>query len=300
MTLARPAHADPTEDEIRDARALFTSAEHDEDGERWQDALDKLHRIAQVKLTAGIHYHLALCEEHLGRLASALADYIAAKDEATQSDAQDVLRLVGPQLAALTPRVPHLTFQADPSAPNTAVTLDGVAVTDRLDVRVPVDPGLHRVEASAPGRITSSVTVEVHEGDATVFRLSLQPLAATESSLRTAAGSDVLTHPTHAPIAAILATAGAAALIGIGVGAYLEAGGAHQDAVRECPGMTSCPSLIATVRAWDWTALGAWGAAGSAVTLATLLWTQHGPSPAPTHGARVLLGPGSVGVAGSF
>src|SRR5579862_3777580 len=156
MHLAGLAHAAPTDDEVRAARDLFVQALQDEDAERWEDALDKLSRIAKVKLTAGISYHVALCQEHLGHLATALASYQAAQEEATRTDAQDVLRLVGPQLEALTPRVPHLSLQIEPGLRDPAVTVDGQAAT-HLDVPLALDPGLHRIEASAPGRASSRV-----------------------------------------------------------------------------------------------------------------------------------------------
>jgi hypothetical protein len=73
--LPSPCYAAPAGDQVRAARRLFADAEKDEDASRWADALEKLRRVAQVKLTAGIHYHIALCEEHLGQLATALDQY---------------------------------------------------------------------------------------------------------------------------------------------------------------------------------------------------------------------------------
>jgi hypothetical protein len=157
MQLATPqfatlAYASPTDDEVRAARELYSQAVQDEDAERWEEARDKLKRVAKVKPTAGISYHVALCEEHLGHLATALALYLVAQEEATRTEAQDVLRLVGPQLTSLGPRVPHLTFQTEPTLRNPSVTLDGAAVaSSHLDIPLPVDPGLHHIEASALG-----------------------------------------------------------------------------------------------------------------------------------------------------
>jgi len=71
---AATANAAPSDD-VRRARVLFEQAEADEDGERWSEALEKLRDVARVKLTAGVRYHIALCEEHLGRLVRALGDY---------------------------------------------------------------------------------------------------------------------------------------------------------------------------------------------------------------------------------
>ncbi len=302
IQLPRPAHAAPTDDEIRAARDLFSEAVQDEDADRWEEALGKLTRVSKIKLTAGVTYHLALCHEHLGHLATALESYRAAQDEATAADAQDVLRLVGPQIASLTPRVPHLTLQVEPGLRDPAVTLDGEAVpAARLDVALAVDPGLHHIEASAPGRASSSETLEVHEGDTTVFRVSLPLSSLHQGSV--ALEPDVVRSGDHSPspVGGIVAATGAGILAGLGIGAFVAAGNAHGDAVRECAERTtSCASLIETVRTWDWLALGAWGGAAASATLAALLSTRHSSVEAGSGNARIVVGPGSLGVVGSF
>jgi hypothetical protein len=63
--------AEPTKTELAAARDLFARAERDEDGGRWGDALDKLRRASSVKMTPGIRFHIALCEENLGQLVAA-------------------------------------------------------------------------------------------------------------------------------------------------------------------------------------------------------------------------------------
>jgi hypothetical protein len=317
MQLATPqfatlAYASPTDDEVRAARELYSQAVQDEDAERWEEARDKLKRVAKVKPTAGISYHVALCEEHLGHLATALALYLVAQEEATRTEAQDVLRLVGPQLTSLGPRVPHLTFQTEPTLRNPSVTLDGAAVaSSHLDIPLPVDPGLHHIEASALGRVSSNTTIELHEGDATVFRVSLVPSANPSSSAAPAAGAPQpaaapstplpsRSASSSSPVSGIVAATGAGVLAGLGIGAFVAAGSAHTDAVRECAEMTtSCTSLRQPVRTWDWVAFGAWSGAAASATLAAFLWARH-PAEESQRGAHLVVGPGSLGVAGSF
>jgi len=303
LVLAPPAHAAPTEDDVRAARQLFSQAEQDEDAGRWQEALDKLNRVSKVKLTAGVSYHVALCEEHLGRLATALSTFRAAQEQATSTDAQDVLRLVGAQLASLTPRVPHLTLHAEPTLHDPIVTLDGEVVDAlRLDEAIAVNPGMHHVEASAPGHLSSSVTIEVHEGDVTVFRLSLAPLPppGRAASASDDGGTQQTTPSSPPPVAAIAAAAGAGVLAGLGIGAFVAGGAAHSDAVRECASTTSCDSLKETVRIWDWTAFGARSGAAGTAGLAAFLWSRRSIDAAARYRARVVVGPGSLGVAGTF
>ncbi len=52
---ARDARAaDPTATELQVARSLFAAAEHDEDEARWEPALEKLRKVATVKMTRSI------------------------------------------------------------------------------------------------------------------------------------------------------------------------------------------------------------------------------------------------------
>jgi hypothetical protein len=182
------ARADDIE-QLQRARTLFAQAEKDEDADRWSEALEKLHRVADVRRTAGVRYHIALCEEHLGHLATALAEYTAANDQARVEGAGDVLRLVGKQVAALSPRVPHLTIHILPEGVNATVTLDGAAVRpDRVEAPLPVDPGEHRVEATAPGRVAAGATVSLREHDATILDLMLSEATAFRPPLRRGPG----------------------------------------------------------------------------------------------------------------
>src|SRR5271165_6796984 len=149
---AATSNAAPS-DEVRLARALFVQAEADEDGERWGEALEKLQAVARVKLTAGVRYHIALCEEHLGHLVRALGDYREAEDQARLENAQDVLRIVGNQVAALEPRVPRLTVRVAPAVSEVALKLDGEPIGNAaIGAPMQVDPGVHYVVATAPDR----------------------------------------------------------------------------------------------------------------------------------------------------
>lgn len=337
VVLAGRAAAAPTASDLQAARELFAQAEKDEDAGRWQDALEALRRVAQVKLTAGVRYHIALCEEHLGQLVGALADYEVAQTQARAEHAQDVLRLVGKQVATLNSRVPSLTIHVVPELPDERVWLDGQPLAHTMvGVAMPVDPGVHRIEATAPQRPTSTATITLHERDATVLDVKLgeprtepppaetmattsppstppggaptiaAPVATSRPLVPTATDSTPSTAqsaPLHAPRSgAIIATAAAVVLAGGGVAAYLLADDAVASGQRDCLATSfgPCDGEKNTVRAWDWVAAGAWVGAATAATIAILLWTKpshHSTLPAS---ARLLVGPASLGVGGRF
>jgi hypothetical protein len=318
--VAASAAAAPTEDELRAARQLFTDAEHDEDGGRWSEALEKLRRVEQVKHTAGVRSHVALCEEHLGQLVRALDDYAAAETEARASGASEVVRFVQKRVTDLGPRVPRLTVMLEPAGADAVVTLDGTALSpSQLDVRLPVDPGEHVLEATARGRSPVRRSFSMQEGYVTVVEMDTReptpaPSAATvvppPAPAATLAPIPVPEPPprtapeTQAPsrTAAWLSTGGAVALAGAGFAAYLLAGSARTSAIEQCARIVSnspdaCAGPRNGVRAWDATAAIAWLGAAGAGALAVVLWTRPAAPPAS---ARVVIVPGGLVVGGRF
>jgi hypothetical protein len=315
------AFAQASEAELRTARELFTAAEHDEDAGRWSDAYDKLTRVAAVKLTAGVRYHLALCQEKLEKLATALDAFRQAQKQAQADDARDVLRLVGKQLEELEPRVPRLTVHVVPPVDDAVVQLDGAPIAKALvGVAIPLDPGSHTVEASAPDRAPAKATILMGERDVTSIDLQLGEPHAPAAAPATAAapGAARASATESAPASAtapesasgrhsssivgpLLATAGTLALVGLGVGAYLAAGDAVTSGQRQCgpsPTRGPCDSAVTTVRAWDFTAAGAWVGAAALGTVAVVLWVPSShPQPAS---AALFVGPGRIELGGHF
>lgn len=306
--------AEPSPAELRAARQLFASAEKDEDHARWADALDKLRRVSQVKLTAGVHYHIALCEEHLGQLAAALDEYTSAEDQARQEKAQDVMALVDKRIADLGPRVPRLTIRLVPNVQDAEVTLDGTRLPQTvLGTALPVDPGEHRIEATAPNRAPTTQHVMMRERDVTAIEVQLvEPPPAPAPAPAPAAPPAAEPLPAAPPLSAsrsatshtgaLLATAGAVVLVGGGVGAYVLAGSAHTSAVEQCAQVVSlspgaCDSQKNSVRAWDFTAAGAWVGAAVVGAVAVVAWVR---TPSPATSALLLVGPTSVSLAGHF
>src|SRR5271155_2600659 len=90
--LVSTARAEPSDLDLHAARELFMSAEADEDAGRWHEALEKLTRVSQIRFTAGVRYHIALCEQALDQLASAVKDYETAEAQARETHAEDVIR----------------------------------------------------------------------------------------------------------------------------------------------------------------------------------------------------------------
>jgi hypothetical protein len=292
---------------VREARDLFLAAEKDEDDGHWADALEKLQRVAQVKRTPGVRYHTALCEEHLGRLLAALQDYRDAGVQARAENAADVLKLVDRRIADAAARVPHLVVVLRPDVPDATVQLDGQTI--RPGAPVAADPGSHTLDAEAPGRWPSTQVLTIAERDAASVEVRLDLMAETPATQATTGQSPKRAEPPPASGStaasrertfAIVTGAVAAALVAGGVGAYVEAGAKHTEAVSECATRVAgdaddaCGPLKGAVRAWDWVAVGAWTGAAAAGALAVVSFVRSRAK------AQVVVGPATLRVEGSF
>ncbi len=300
LATATVARADPTPSEVQAARELFKKAEADEDAGNWTEALDKVTRAMSVKPTPGLRFHVALCEEKLGQLVAALADYTAADQMAREQNNKDVIDAIAEPLKTLRIRVPTLTIEV-PAAQGSQVELDGKAIAQGLyGVAMPVEPGTHKVTARAPGKHLFATQVTLHEREAdtaTVKWVDLPPVVTPNDGHETP-GKPAETKSGPVKVGAIVATAASAVLLGVGIGAYVAADGAHSDLAAQCPLLTNCDDLRNTVRTWDWVALGSWiGAAGVAV-VAVVLWAK--PSAPSSSSARIELRPGGLVLTGSF
>ncbi len=304
ITWTLPAFADPTPGELAAARDLFARAEKDEDAGKWDDALDKLRRASSVKMTAGRRFHIALCEEKLGQLVAALADYTAADQAARQDNNKDVLDAVAEPLRVLRLRVPTLTLEVPP-ADGTTVSIDGKPIAPGvLGVAMPVEPGTHRIEARAHGKRPYTIQVTLKERDVQTTTIKWVDLPKMPEE-----GGSGLNEspppPAEAPsggvkVGAIVATVSAAAVVGFGIGAFFLADGAQQNLVQQCPTSIDCGGMKTEVRAWDAVALGSWIAGAGLATLAIVLWAKPSHPSAPSSSARLVLRPGGLAFAGSF
>jgi tetratricopeptide (TPR) repeat protein len=299
--MAGVARAQPTPGEVQAARELFTKAEADEDAGKWADALDKLKRATSVKPTPGLRFHIALCEEKLGQLVAALADYTAADQMAHDQNNKDVIDAVAEPLKTLRIRVPTLTIEVA-AAQGSQIELDGKPIAQGLyGVGMPVEPGTHKVTARAPGKHLFSTQVILHEREAdtaTVKWTDVAPLPTLNDGHDNQPEKPVETKSGPVKVGAIVATASSAVLLALGIGAFVASDGAHGDLAAQCPLLTNCDDLRNKVRAWDWVALGSWiGAAGVAV-VAIVLWAK--PSSPQASSARIELRPGGLVLSGSF
>jgi hypothetical protein len=175
-----PANAQSPAD-LRKARAQFQRGIELEQAGNYPEAIQQFREVGQVRMTAQVRFHIAYCEEMLGRLVTALGGYDLALADA-DSVGPDFRSEVETAIARLRDRIPKLFIERGSGADAALVQLDGVDLgASSIGVEVPLDPGPHKVTAVAPGYTPFDATVELKEREVTkvTLELALAPEPAT-------------------------------------------------------------------------------------------------------------------------
>jgi hypothetical protein len=146
------------------------------------DACPRFEESERLEPGLGTRFHLARCYEAVGRLASAHALYLEVAAEASTRGQQAREKLARERAAAVEPHLARLTIEVPFTAsPEMRIERDGEVVgSAQWGVAVPVDPGMHSVNAEAPGRMPWAAKVDV-PGE-TVTHVTVPPLADRRQS----------------------------------------------------------------------------------------------------------------------
>jgi tetratricopeptide (TPR) repeat protein len=164
LLLGGAALADETSSDVAMAEALFQQGRQLMAAGRYREACPALEESLRLDRGTGTLWHLARCYEQTGRPASAWARYHELAAEARrlgeyrkEQAALRQARLLEPQLPTLIVEVPE-----ENQTHRLVVRCDGAEVgRGAWGQPVPVDPGVHRVRAEAPGRVAWETTVRV-------------------------------------------------------------------------------------------------------------------------------------------
>lgn len=300
------------------ATALFDEGRKLMAAHKYAEACPKLAESERLAPSGGTLINLADCYEHTGQTASA---WVAWKDAAARANAAgkaDVEKRALSKAAALEPVLSRLTVSVDAASDVAGLEIenDGVAVGHaELGVALPVDPGTHLVEATAPKKKPFSTKVDVapKQTDAKVtVTLEDEPEAATPPPTVTPPPPSTLPEQPPPPATSSGATqrtlgivAGVVGLAALGTGAAfgLIAKSKNNEALEP----QNCPtSKLCTQNGLDLT-----NDAKTAASLSTVSFMAGGvfvvggvilvlvaPSSSPRTGVRVtpLLGPSTAGL----
>ena len=171
----------------------------------------------------GTLLNLSECYEKNGQTASAWATYRDAETAASRKGQRERAQFANGKVAELGAVLSYLTVEAPAGIEGLAVTRDGKAVgAAALGTSVPIDPGPHTIEATAPGRLRFRQTIDVGaRSDRAVVRI---PALAHEPAV--AGGKEPATPPPPAPPPPPSSTQRTAGIVVMAVGgAALATGG---------------------------------------------------------------------------
>jgi hypothetical protein len=206
-TLAR---AEPSAADQAAAETLFGDARKLMADGKFSEACPKLEESQRLDPAPGTEFNLGDCYEHVGKTASAWAHFLNVAAAAKSANMADREKGARERASAVEARLVRLSVQADGPPPDLVITRDGAAIgRPQWGVPVPVDPGPHRITASAPGKKTWESTVEV---GAELVAVVVPPLADLGQQTAPTGGS-----PSDEPHPGRTQRVLAVAVVGLGV-----------------------------------------------------------------------------------
>jgi hypothetical protein len=244
------AEAQPTaaiaEQLFRDGRALIGQGKFDE-------ACEKFAASQRLAPAIGTLLNLAVCREKQGRDATAWSLYADAEAQAQRAGDKARATFAHDHQTAITPKLKKVVIDLPAPPAGAVVKLDGVALPPgALGVEIPLDPGDHDLQVTAPGKKTWSQPKLSTAADTVPLRVRVDlqdepppapppepvvvapapPLPPSPETGPTTASSDEIERASRVRVRRIagLALAGAGVVsIGIGAGYGLVAIGRKND-----------------------------------------------------------------------
>lgn len=142
--------------------ALFTEGKRLVAEGKVAEACPKFLASYNLEPRLGTLLNLADCYEKNGQLASAWARFVEARTLAQRAGQQERADYASEHAMAVEPKLSRLVVAVAKPAPGEIVKRDGAVVEAGVfGVAVPIDPGKHLIEASAPGKRTWNGSIDV-------------------------------------------------------------------------------------------------------------------------------------------
>lgn len=167
LTTASSLSLVPSRAEAQDtalAESLFQEGQTLMRSGKIPEACAKLAASYAIESSTGTLINLATCQEKQGKIASAWAAFSKALPQARAEGRKDRARYCQERVEALRPQLSMLKVEISKDNPTEGlnVLLNGSELKSALwGAEMPVDPGVHRVIAEAPGYQRMELSIEV-------------------------------------------------------------------------------------------------------------------------------------------
>ncbi|HEY6459440.1 MAG TPA: hypothetical protein VIY73_04790, partial [Polyangiaceae bacterium] len=143
---AAPAGPQPAATDTRAlAETLFFTARGLMEAGRYAEACGKLNESYRLDPAAGTLLNLAVCNEKIGKIASAWGEFRDAQAEARRMNRPDREQLASDRIKAIEPELPFLTVTVPPAVRalrGVEISRNGIPLQSAAwDTDLPVDPG---------------------------------------------------------------------------------------------------------------------------------------------------------------
>lgn len=253
LLAAGAARAQPSGQDAATAQALF------DDGKRLMalgkhaEACPKLVESQRLDPGGGTLFAIALCHEGEGKTATAWADFNVALMEARKDKRADREAAAAERIRALEPKLTRVRVVPVAKMQGLEVKRDGTLVGEaQWGTPIPIDPGSHMFEASAPGKTPWTSAIEIRGAGATVDvpipALADAPTAPPPAVAPTQpAAPPASPQPAPKPMPppeegssqktwAVVAGAVGVVATGVGLGFGVSASSKWNDVAKACPG----------------------------------------------------------------
>jgi hypothetical protein len=167
---SRSARAATSESDEAAARALFADGRRLAAAGDYPAACERFENSYKLDPGIGTNFNLADCFEHVGRIASAWTRFLDVATATKVAGQLERERIARARAAALEPRLSKLVLRVSGAPRGLTVHRDGADVPAPLwGALLPVDPGDHVIEATAPSKRPWSTKVSIASTTEVVF-----------------------------------------------------------------------------------------------------------------------------------
>jgi hypothetical protein len=210
LSIVLGSHALAWADDADQADKIFEEAQKLKEQGKTAEACKKYDEALVYNRNAvGTLLNVALCNEEMGKYATAVKYYTLARDLAREHNLVEHRKAAEDKLAITTPLISHLAiaFAEKPREAKLVIDEDIVPI-DRTD-DIAIDPGTHRIVVTAPGRVPFETTIEVEKSKAKALAVPKLDYPVTVKKGRRTVG--------------LILSASGVAMVGAGIGLGLYA-----------------------------------------------------------------------------